>query len=348
LTVASDGKKRPAESSYSNRLGTISEDQFQAALDRFDLGEFRQATAIRFGLFGQNVFLTSTTGEYVLRGAAHYEWQFPAEQFMARLLHGQSDVAVPWPYLYDSSDVIFGWKWGYVLMPKMPGIQLADGHVVGSLSKEDRRAIARALGENLSEVHQVHWECSGQFDLAKGSISAFPGGFGTWLIDQLQRLVQQSEGNRSGFAVEDREWIDGMINDARAALEGSMAPSLVLHDYKEANVTVDQVGGRWTVSGVFDLMESFFGDGDLDFARQFGDYCEVGRPDLATSFLTGYLDASALQSHMKERLRIYLAYDRLIIWEYFHRPEHLAQWWHGPSSFRDWARMHLDHLDACI
>ena len=51
---------------YSKRLGVIEPAQFQAALDRFDLGTFIAAAPIPFGLFGQNVFVTSTRGEWVL------------------------------------------------------------------------------------------------------------------------------------------------------------------------------------------------------------------------------------------------------------------------------------------
>jgi hypothetical protein len=284
----------------------------------------------------------------VLRGAAHYEWQFVAEQFMARLLHEQSDVAVPWPYLYDSSEAIFGWKFGYVLMPKMPGLQLADSKVISSLSDEHRRQIAYALGENLSRIHQVHWECAGRFDLASMNIKPFPGGFGAWIVDQLRELLRLSENSGSGFTLDDRQWIDGMIEDALPALEGSCTPSLVLHDNKEANVTVEPSGGKWSVSGVFDLMEAFFGDGELDLARQFGDYCETGRPDLATAYVAGYRNSSSLRPHAKKRLRLYLAYDRLIIWEYFHRPEHVAHWWHASGSFRQWAEAHLNQLDSCL
>lgn len=42
---------------YSQRLGMLSTQQLQTALDRFQLGNF-----------GQNVFLTSTQGAFVLRG----------------------------------------------------------------------------------------------------------------------------------------------------------------------------------------------------------------------------------------------------------------------------------------
>lgn len=66
------------ERMYSQRLGMISETQFQAAL-----GRFIQAEPIPFGNFGQNVFVSSTTGEYVLRGQPHFWWQFPTEQFFS-------------------------------------------------------------------------------------------------------------------------------------------------------------------------------------------------------------------------------------------------------------------------
>ena len=61
----------------SARLGAISHDQFNRALARFDLGELIAIEQVRFGLFGQNVFLTSTAGEFVFRGSPHFPWQFP-------------------------------------------------------------------------------------------------------------------------------------------------------------------------------------------------------------------------------------------------------------------------------
>ena len=60
---------------YSRRLGSIDDDQFRSALERLGLGEFVRAEPLAGGLFGQNVFVAGTTGEYVLRGAPHYEWQ---------------------------------------------------------------------------------------------------------------------------------------------------------------------------------------------------------------------------------------------------------------------------------
>ncbi len=50
-------------SMYSKRLGLISYEQLQAALDRFHLGRFIGAEPIPFGVFGQNLFVSSTEGD---------------------------------------------------------------------------------------------------------------------------------------------------------------------------------------------------------------------------------------------------------------------------------------------
>jgi hypothetical protein len=106
---------------YSERLGAISDGQFDAVAERWDLGEFVGATPITDGLFGQNVFITTTHGDFVLRGAPHWvkgaddtEWrredrfQFTKEVFFARQLHEHTKAPVPWPMLHDQAADIFG------------------------------------------------------------------------------------------------------------------------------------------------------------------------------------------------------------------------------------------------
>jgi len=136
---------------YSQRLGVITDEQFQAALNRFNLGQFVRAEAIPSGMWGQNVFVSSSEGEYVLRGQPHFEWQFPTEQFYIRFLHERTSVPVPWPYLLDTTTDIFGWS--FVLMPRMPGLQIADPQVQEQLQPAERLGIARALGETLPRLH---------------------------------------------------------------------------------------------------------------------------------------------------------------------------------------------------
>src|SRR4026209_326036 len=138
---------------YSKRLGQISDEQLQAALNCFDLGEFLRAEPIPFGLFGQTMFVTSTAGEFVLRGAPHYDWQFPTEKFFIEQLQANTRVPVPYPYHCKPSREIFGWA--FVIMPKMPGLQLSDHQLVARLSMDERRGVARALAAMLIEIQTL-------------------------------------------------------------------------------------------------------------------------------------------------------------------------------------------------
>jgi hypothetical protein len=99
------------------------------------------AEPIPVGLFGQNVFLTSSKGEFVFRGVPHYPWQFPTEQFIVNKLYEQTCAPVPFPYLLEPTDDIFGWS--FVIMPKMPGLQVQDKGVSSQLSFDDRLVTSR-------------------------------------------------------------------------------------------------------------------------------------------------------------------------------------------------------------
>jgi len=79
----------------SKRLGPISHDQLSRALTRFELGDLVTVEPVPFGLFGQNLFVTSSVGEFVFRGAPHGQTQFPTERFFTRLLHERTSVPVP-------------------------------------------------------------------------------------------------------------------------------------------------------------------------------------------------------------------------------------------------------------
>ena len=145
---------------YSQRLGTITDAQFNAALRRAGLGTFVAAEPAPGGLFGQNVLLTSTTGEYVFRGAPHWwkgqandAWQFPKEQLYARLLAGAAKVPVAWPQHLDAALDLFPWP--YLIMPRLPGIRLEDPQARARLSGADHEVIARALGVGLAGLQAL-------------------------------------------------------------------------------------------------------------------------------------------------------------------------------------------------
>src|SRR5437870_5571176 len=109
---------------YSERLGAIRDAQFAVACVRAGIGAFLKAEPTTAGLFGQNVFVTTSNGEFVLRGAPHWvkgpndkawrredRWQFTKERWFAQQLHERTKAPVPWPMLHDEASDIFGWPY---------------------------------------------------------------------------------------------------------------------------------------------------------------------------------------------------------------------------------------------
>ncbi|HEX2742740.1 MAG TPA: aminoglycoside phosphotransferase family protein [Rubrobacter sp.] len=318
---------------YSRRLGSINDDQFRSALARLGLGEFVRAEPVSGGLFGQNVLVASTTGEYVLRGAPHYDWQFPAERFFARLLHERTLAPIPWPYFLDPCDDIFGWS--YALMPRMPGLQLADSAAAEGLTSDERLEMARSMGENLALLHALSWPCPGQYDLATDTIAPLEESWNEWVAAEARRWLTLARRRSDVTTDADAGWVEDLLRSSHDALGEPFEPRFVMHDYGEHNVTFEQTDGLWHVSGVFDLMEAFFGDREMDLSRQTAIYLE-GDPALARTFLRTYLELLPARPGFQERFPAYMLLDRLVVWEYAQRPQHEPQWDRG-LTLREWA-----------
>ena len=299
---------------YSQRLGNISNKQLQAALSYFELGEFLSAEPIPFGLFGQNLFVTSTVGEFVLRGVPHYDWQFPAEKFFAELLHIKTHVPVPYPYLFNTSPEIFGWP--FVIMPKMPGLQLADSQVVARLSMDERREIAKALAAMLIEIQTLTWEFSGRYNIATQMIEPMPQDYRSWIVQRTRELIAQAQSYNENTTASDVAWVENIIERTAHACLAPFQPCLVLEDFKEPNVVVMLDETEWQVSGVFDLMSAHFGDGEADLARQVGSYLRETQV-LADEFVQFYLNHKVLHPGFAERQQLYMLYDSVIIWSFW-------------------------------
>jgi hygromycin-B 7''-O-kinase len=349
---------------YSQRLGMITDTQFQAALDRFQLGRFLHAEPIPFGLFGQNVFVESTTGAYVLRGNPHFWWQFPTEHFFAHQLHTRTHVPVPWPYLVDLTEEIFGWS--FVIMPQMAGLQLADPSVRKQIGSADRCLIAQALGENLAQMQQVTWPFAGRYNAASKTVE--PLDFATELawpspresdarlsslsptvITYSERvkgclrhnLIRAQEHHAAITTEEDLFWVEERIALALDALDEPLSPCLVMEDYKEGNLVVAPHGKRWQVSGVFDLMQAHFGDGEVDLSRQVASYLDEDS-QLAGAFFEAYRTHTSLRPGFARRFPIYMLLDRAIVWEFFQRPHRRRwRWWPPEWTFRQWVEPYL-------
>lgn len=271
---------------YSARLGRIAPAQFQAALDHFDLGRFVRAAPVPGGNFGQVLFLTSTAGAWVLRGSPLLPGQFREERFFARLLHERTRVPIPWPYLLDESPTIFGWS--YVIMPRLPGLDLEDEVAAAELTPVDRHAIAQALGATLAAMQEATWPMAGAYDPLADTIQPFAAGHAEWLLARIRRRLDRARAHTPRLTTPaDTRWVEGVIARGRDALDEPFAPCPVMQDYKDQNVVVERASRRWRVSGVFDLMGLYFGDGEAALARQIARYLER-EPALAGAFVRAY------------------------------------------------------------
>jgi hygromycin-B 7''-O-kinase len=342
-----------ASREYSKRLGTITDRQLQAALDRFDLGQLVAAEPVKGGLFGQNIFVTSTGGEFVLRGAPHHQWQLPTEQFFARMLAERTRVPAPWPFFIDPRNDIFGWS--FAIMPKMRGLPLSDFRAKRSLTQDDRRAITLALARGLAAMHELTWPIVGRFVPEIGTVEPFvlaqeikfplhtpkrpPAGAraptdSERVVALIRALVERARKYNAHTTEKDAKWTEILIADSREALEVPFQPCIVMQDYHEDNVVVEHVYDEWRVSGVFDLGGAYFGDGEADICRLLATYLgeEVF---LAKQFLSQYLKESPPRPGFEKRFPTYMLLDRLIIWEYVQRtmPETAARM----GSLREWA-----------
>jgi hygromycin-B 7''-O-kinase len=352
---------------YSKHLGCIVDEQFQAALDHFNLGRFIRAEPIPFGLFGQNVFVTSTEGEFVLRGRPHFWWQFQTEQFFTRFLHERTPVPAAWPYLIDSTTSIFGWN--YAFMPRMPGLQLADPQVREQLAGADRSAIARTLGETLALMQAANVPSCGRYNAATGRVDPFDLAhelawpFPVESDAQLSRIapttISFSERvktclrrelanaqitNAEATTQADMDWVEECIADAGQALDDTFEPAIVIQDYKRENLVVTKNRDRWQVSGVFDLMDAHFGDGEASLSRQYAIYMDTDRDvELAREFLHGYLARNTPRPGFAKRFPIYMLLDRAIIWAFVQRHDRAA--WDKQQTFRKWSSPYISLAD---
>ena len=318
---------------YSKRLGVISPEQLQAALDRFDLGELRDATPAPGGLFGQIILLTTSTGAYAFRGHPH-PGQLRRERYVADLIHERTRVPIPWPYLVDERTDIFGWE--YAQMPRMPGEQLADGDVRQRLTPDDRIGIARAMAECLASLHEASFERHGVFSDDSGRFEPAEKPYAEWFAAWTRWWLGRCREASSATTDADVEWVEQIIGEAHDALAQPFAPTFVHTDFKEGNAVATREGGGWRITGVFDHAETYLGDGEYDLARSYCDYMRV--PGLAGAFLETYFAQRPPRPGVVARLRHYVLHDRLIIWEYAQRN---GVWVRPGQSLRSWAEPFL-------
>jgi hygromycin-B 7''-O-kinase len=276
---------------YSERLGVIDADQLQAVADEFGLGRVTAAEPAPGGLFGQVVFLTTTAGEYAMRGNPHGHVHLTKERRVAQLIHERSSLAAPWPYQVSENTEMFGST--YAVMPKLPGTNGEQWWDTGDA--EQRIALATAFGEALARLHETTSPFFGPYDAGLDDFIAMHN-FPDWALHAEAEL-----------------FIDTLIDQCAGALAEPFEPVLVHHDFQQSNLNLDESGAGFTATGVFDLFESYFGDGEEDLIRMLQN---VQTDDERRAFADAYTAHRPLRPGAAERLTLYALADFLVVWEY--------------------------------
>jgi aminoglycoside/choline kinase family phosphotransferase len=229
-------------------------------------------------------------------------------------------------------------------MPRMPGACLDDRTIGNTLTAEDRREVAVALGANLALMQEIVWPFAGDFDPSSIALTPYRGGSTQSAIDETARMFAMCE-SRASVTREDRQWFEDVA--ARALAVNGVRPNTYVHcDYKLNNLTLSKAEDGWRVSGLFDFHEARFADGALDIVRQACGWLD-SEPPLAKVFVDSYRAHAPADPSIAERMALYLINDRMKFWEFFARPESPAAWTQG-KTFRQWAQPYLDRILALL
>ena len=326
----------------------IADAQFAAALARHGLGALVSAEPIAHGLFGQNIYLTTTAGAFVFRGAPHWHlgrrddrYQFAKEAFFIELAHRATGAPVPWPCRYDPAPDIFGWP--YLIMPRMPGDCFNERSILKALAPEARRQVAASLGAELAGLQLLAAPAAGDYDVETGAIAPDPGGFAGHLVEWLSSIAKSAD-EAGLMTAADMDWCGALAHQAR---DLPARPVTFTHgDYKLDNMTVGEESGVWRMAGLFDFHTARFGDSAYDLVRAACAWLDT-EPALARVFVEAWREAGGDDADLQAWLPLCVASERVSIWGYFARLDPRPDWSVG-LTFRDWAERYLERLAALL
>ena len=297
---------------YAGSLGEISDEQFAKALQKLNLGSLIKIEKVTGGVVGQNVFLTSTKGEYVFRGRPFYDEQFDVEKFAVENLRKKVNIPTAYPYMIDNDTDIFGFK--YAIMPRMSGIQTMNGGtIILDLSKDERLKIARAMATMLAKMHKLKFECVKHQENAAlftpPNMLQTHSGYAEFMIGRITNEIEDLIGIKKA----DIDYINEMIMKNKDALLVPFEPCFLMGDFKEDNVLFSNDNGEWNVCAVFDFAMSHFGDCERDLSRICAMYIDEDA-NLAKEFVNTYIKLNPPREGFFERLKLYMLEERKGIW----------------------------------
>lgn len=329
----------------SKRLGDITYEQLQRMLNRFELGTLISGVRTARGSGNQTLLVTASSGAYILKGNPLYEGQLAEEKYVVDQLHARTRLPVPYPFLVDEADEVFGW--GYALMPRLPGWHMHDPKLQAEVGFADRLELAKLLALRLSEMHGWQGECFGEWDPVNGRMRPFEGTYSSWLFNRILFWLDDAR-KYSVITEADVEWVKHLLNASRKCLDELKASCFVMGDFKADNLLVERGKKGWQLSGIFDFTSVYFGDGLADLPKMVISYMEEGQAELARQFMKTYLkhaNESSLES-VAARFRVHMLHQRVLDWGCAHAIQRVT--WDPRLSFAEWAKPYVEAAEGII
>ncbi len=309
----------------------------QRVLDRFDLGRLLSSEKTAEGVMGQTLYISSTAGQFVLKGNPLFSGQWVEERFIVEQLDTRTSIPVPAPYLVDDTDDIFGWS--YAVMPRLYGEHIHTPELQARLSSLDKQQMAERLAAALLELHSWKVKNSGELDTTTLAIRPFEISYRAWLYGRIRYWLEDAQ-KYSNISVMDMEWVEGILEDSRQAFDQLGAATFVMGDFKPQNVLVQNGENGWRVSGLFDFTTAYFGDGVADLPKITTMYLENGQEELAKQFLTVYFKGMETKEGFIERFRVHMLYQQILNWGCAKAMKQVT--WDDKLSFAEWAQKFTD------
>lgn len=327
----------------SKKLGTIHHNQLQAMLDRFNLGTLISSRKTELGAMGQTMFVSSTKGDFILKGNPLYHGQLEEEKFFIENIEKRTDTPVPIPYLIDKSSDIFGWS--YALMPHLPGEHIDSKLLKNTLTKENKLQIAESIASTLTIFHKWKVADFGELHIETMKITPLKPTYTDWIFQRIMFWLEDAK-KYSTITDEDIEWSRSLLAEAKEAFHSLDSPTFIMGDFKPGNFLVNSGESGWRISGVFDFTNSYFGDPVSDLIKMVTYYLNHNETGIAKHMLNKYFEGWSGRNFIKSRLKVHMLHQRVLDWGNGKATKTAT--WDDSISFSEWAAPYTELIASLV
>ncbi|MEH7380921.1 aminoglycoside phosphotransferase family protein [Bacillus sp. JJ1533] len=327
----------------SNKLGEVHDEQLQFMLDKYNLGKLISSHKTAFGAMGQTMFVSSSEGDFVLKGNPLYTGQLVEEKFFIENIYKRTNVTVPIPYIIDDSVEIFGWN--YSLMPRLKGEHINSEKLKAKLNVEDKFKIAESIAKTLSSFHSWKVTDFGELDTNTFEIVPFKDSYTKWLFMRIKFWVEDA---KKYWEITDKDvnWVESLLEQSEGDFIQLSSPSFVMGDFKPGNFLVDQVEHGWEVSGVFDFTNSYFADPVSDLIKMITYYLDDNEEEIAKHLLNAYCSELVEKDGIKKRLKVHMLHQRVLDWGSAKATNMVT--WDNNLPFYKWVESYTDSVERLL